>query len=115
MVVVFRFTGILDEPDFEAMPNFTVDQIRTIMDKTDFIRSMSVIARVDDGKSTLTRKESSRLSKLATHVSLIRELMNSSVVWLLKARVCHCTLSMTTTMARILPVEHPRQEGFPGE
>ncbi|XP_041659098.1 elongation factor 2-like [Cheilinus undulatus] len=48
------------------MVHFTVDQIRSIMDKKSNIRNMSVIAHVDHGKSTLTDSLVSKAGLIAS-------------------------------------------------
>jgi len=47
------------------MVNFTVEEIRGLMDVPDNIRNMCVIAHVDHGKSTLTDSLISRAGIIA--------------------------------------------------
>lgn len=56
------------------MVNFTVEEIRGIMDKQDNIRNMSVIAHVDHGKSTLS---DALVCKAGIIASKVREVLNS--------------------------------------
>ena len=66
------------------MVNFSIDQLRKVMDKRNNIRNMSVIAHVDHGKSTLTDSLIARAGIISTKlpVKLVTQIhvqMNKNV------------------------------------
>ncbi|KAJ8090027.1 translation elongation factor 2 [Marasmius tenuissimus] len=59
------------------MVNFTIDQIRGLMDKPTNIRNMSVIAHVDHGKSTLTDSLVSKAGIIAAEEAGVKRIMDT--------------------------------------